>query len=130
MYAGSLLGLPGISFQYSKKSKAALKQAYPILPEGEYDSISLMLRNTGDTFILILDEWDSDFLRGFYGRDGKPAVILELKMGGTCQEAVSQIREKNDMQRAENHPNTLLAEVSYSKDKRHSCRIERMEAEE
>ncbi|MCB6992348.1 hypothetical protein LI177_02460 [bacterium 210820-DFI.6.37] len=53
---------------------------------------------------------------------------MELKMGGTCQEAVSQIREKNYTQRTEACSDTLLVGISYGKDKRHSCRIERVEA--
>lgn len=56
-----------------------LKEAYPVLKEKEYDSVSQMMRDTRDSFIFILDEWDSIFCRKFMTQDDKNAYLSFLK---------------------------------------------------
>lgn len=59
-------------------------------------------------------------------KTGKPAIILELKAGKSCEAALAQIKKKNYLQKAESYKEVLLVAVNYDKDKRHTCRIERM----
>ncbi len=64
----------------------------------------------------------------FYPRHKKdPAIILELKVGGSCEEAIEQIKQKNYMQKVEHCRKVLLVGINYGKDKKHSCRIEAIE---
>lgn len=56
-----------------------LKEAYPKLKEKEYTQISHMFRDTGDTFVFILDEWDSVFYQKFMSEDDRNAYLLFLK---------------------------------------------------
>ncbi|MBS6396146.1 MAG: PD-(D/E)XK nuclease domain-containing protein [Clostridiales bacterium] len=57
---------------------------------------------------------------------GKPVIILELKIGGTCEEALNQIKEKNYMQKAEAYKEILLVGINYSREKHHECKIEKI----
>ena len=52
-------------------------------------------------------------------------IILELKMGKLPEEAIEQIKTKNYLQRAEPYGKALLVGISYDKEKRHQCKIER-----
>lgn len=56
----------------------------------------------------------------------KPAIILELKVNDTPARAISQIREKNYVQKVETYKEVLLVGICYDrKKKKHRCRIER-----
>lgn len=48
-----------------RKIRADIFSAYSLPEKTEYDSVSEMLRDTGDSFIFILDEWDSVFYEDF-----------------------------------------------------------------
>lgn len=69
------------SYQSSiiSKLKDDLLEAYPHLSQKEYDSISYMLRDSGDSFIFILDEWDSIFYKDFMTQQDKNAYLSFLK---------------------------------------------------
>lgn len=55
---------------------------------------------------------------------GSPAVILELKVDGTCEEAIEQIQSRNYVQKAERYRDILLVGINYDrKTKKHTCRI-------
>lgn len=59
-------------------------------------------------------------------RRGKAAIILELKVDDTAQNAINQIKEKNYIQKAEEYGEVLLVGISYDKKKkRHCCLIEK-----
>lgn len=57
-------------------------------------------------------------------KPGKPAIILELKMYGSCEEAIKQIKEKNYIDRASKSREVLLVGINYNKNKHHECKIE------
>lgn len=59
-------------------------------------------------------------------KPGSPAVILELKVGAGCDEAVSQIKEKGYLEKALGRAGkAFLVGISYDKKKKaHSCKIE------
>lgn len=57
---------------------------------------------------------------------GLPAIILELKVGVSCKEAIAQIKEKNYLQRVEKYPEILLVGINYNKQKHHECQIEKI----
>lgn len=59
-------------------------------------------------------------------KNGKPAIILELKVNDTCKEALAQIKKKNYIKEAQIYASTIiLVGISYDKkSKRHSCMIE------
>lgn len=59
-------------------------------------------------------------------KSGETAIILELKMGGSCDEAIDQIKERNYMQRADGCNEILLVGINYDEKKHHECRIERL----
>lgn len=63
-------------------------------------------------------------------RKGLPAMILELKVGDCCENALAQIKEKRYVQKARDHAEAvLLVGIGYEKGtKKHSCIIERQEA--
>jgi hypothetical protein len=63
-----------------KKLRKDLEEIYPELLEIEYDSISEMLQDTGDSFIFILDEWDSIFYEDFMGDREKNHFLKFLKV--------------------------------------------------
>lgn len=58
-------------------------------------------------------------------RRGLPAIILELKIEKSCEEAITQIKEKNYMQQVSDCPEILLVGISYDEKKHHQCKIER-----
>jgi hypothetical protein len=62
--------------------------------------------------------------------DPSPALIIELKAGGTPEEAIEQIRSRNYASSIENlGSEPLLVAITYDKDdktKPHHCRIERL----
>lgn len=63
----------------------------------------------------------------FPKKNGKAAIILELKADVSCEEALSQIKEKNYIQKVKNYSEIILAGISYDKkNKKHSCLIERI----
>ena len=65
-----------------------------------------------------------DFI--FYPRvKGYPGIILELKYGGTCDQALDQIKQRNYVQELRNCHEVLLVGINYSKkEKIHECKIE------
>lgn len=56
-----------------------LKEAYPELGSREYRSLSRMLQDTRETFIFILDEWDSVFYESFMTDKDKNSFLKFLK---------------------------------------------------
>lgn len=60
-------------------------------------------------------------------KSGKPAIILELKMDSSCQEAITQIRQKNYIQKVNKCREILLVGINYDKkEKAHQCVIEKI----
>jgi len=61
-------------------------------------------------------------------KSGRKAIILELKVNDTCQAAVSQIKEKNYIEKAKEYArDILLVGISYDKlKKKHDCLIEQI----
>ena len=56
-----------------------------------------------------------------------PALIVELKWGHSAEEAVEQIKQKDYLDCLKNYSGeVLLVGVNYDKEKRHTCRIERV----
>ena len=56
-----------------------------------------------------------------------PAMIVELKWGHSAEEAVEQIKRKDYLNCLQNyHGEILLVGVNYDKEKRHTCKIERV----
>ena len=56
-----------------------------------------------------------------------PALIVELKWGHSAEEAVEQIKRKDYLDCLKNYSGeVLLVGVNYDKEKRHTCRIERV----
>lgn len=60
--------------------KEDLREAYPQLGNREYRSLSRMLQDTGETFIFILDEWDSIFYENFMTDRDKSSFLKFLKV--------------------------------------------------
>ena len=58
-------------------------------------------------------------------KPGRPAIILELKKGRSCEEALNQIKNLVYMQRREKYGSILLVGISYDKKKGHGCVIEK-----
>lgn len=58
-------------------------------------------------------------------KTGIPAIIMELKYGKSCEEAISQIKEKNYIQKVEMQGEILLVGINYDEKKHHTCRIEK-----
>ena len=57
----------------------------------------------------------------------KPAVVIELKRDRDAHGAIEQIKQKTYVNAlADYRGNLLLAGISYNKDKKHSCVIERL----
>lgn len=56
-----------------------LREAYPALASKEFTGISEMLQATGDSFIFILDEWDSIFYENYITAENKIHFIKFLK---------------------------------------------------
>ncbi len=59
--------------------KEDLAEAYPSVAGRNYTQMSRMFRDTGDTFIFILDEWDSVFYEKFMGEDDRIQFLKWLK---------------------------------------------------
>ena len=59
--------------------KEDLLQAYPLLQNKKYFMLSKMFQDTGDSFVFILDEWDSIFYKRFMTKDDKDAYLEFLK---------------------------------------------------
>ncbi len=59
--------------------KEDLAEAYPSVAGRDYAQISRMFRDTGDTFIFILDEWDSVFYEKFMEEDDRIQFLKWLK---------------------------------------------------
>ncbi len=58
----------------------------------------------------------------------KPAVIIELKKDKDTSGAIAQIKQKNYVKALEDYKgNLLLAGISYDKNKKHTCIIEKMD---
>lgn len=58
-------------------------------------------------------------------RKGDPAIILELKVDGSCEEAIAQIRNRGYVEKVEDCGEVLLVGINYDrKEKKHRCRIE------
>lgn len=57
---------------------------------------------------------------------GIPAIILELKMYGSCEEAIRQIKEKNYVERVKKYEEILLVGINYDRKKHHECKIEKI----
>ena len=56
-----------------------------------------------------------------------PAMIVELKWGHSAEEAIEQIKKKDYLDCLQNyHGEILLVGVNYDKEKRHTCKIERV----
>lgn len=58
-------------------------------------------------------------------KHGMPAVILELKVDGSCDDALMQIKRRNYIQKVEHSNKVILVGINYNRtDKRHECKIE------
>ena len=58
---------------------------------------------------------------------GKPAVNIELKRDKTAQGAIDQIKARNYVKALEDYKgNFLLAGINYDREKKHTCRIEKI----
>lgn len=68
-YIGSLI----------KNLRADLLENYPKLGGREYDGVSQMFLDTKDSFIFILDEWDSVFYEKYMGKEDKVRYLKFLK---------------------------------------------------
>ena len=54
-----------------------------------------------------------------------PAIILELKVGSSAENAIEQIKAKNYIEKVRNFSSVLLVGISYDKkEKKHHCKIE------
>lgn len=58
-------------------------------------------------------------------KNGKPAIILELKVNDTCEAAIAKMKEKNYIEKAQRYADEiLLVGISYDKtQKKHHCMI-------
>lgn len=61
-----------------RKLREDLEEVYPALKKRMFDSSSDMLEATGDSFIFILDEWDSIFYKTFMTQNDKQNYLLFL----------------------------------------------------
>lgn len=58
---------------------------------------------------------------------GVPAIVLELKVDDSAENAIRQIKDKKYVQRVESFGNVILTGISYDrKHKRHECIIEKI----
>lgn len=59
-------------------------------------------------------------------KKGRLAIILELKVNSTAEDAIAQIKEKNYIQKAEKNSSVLLVGIAYDQAKKvHQCRMEK-----
>lgn len=56
-----------------------LQEAYPVLGDKDYFSVSQMFMDSGDSFIFLLDEWDSVFYKDFMRQEDRDAYLGFLK---------------------------------------------------
>lgn len=64
-------------------------------------------------------------------KPGKPAIVLELKVGASAEEAIQQIKQRNYVQKVKACADILLVGVNYSKkDKTHRCIIEKYDRDQ
>lgn len=56
-----------------------IEEAYPHVKEKEYSRLSAVLQASGDSFIFILDEWDSCFYKSFMREEDKKSFLEFLK---------------------------------------------------
>lgn len=56
-----------------------LQESFPALVQGAYSSLSEILRDTGEAFIFILDEWDSVFYKSFMTKQDKKDYLFFIK---------------------------------------------------
>ncbi|MDO4170400.1 MAG: AAA family ATPase [Lachnospiraceae bacterium] len=59
-------------------------------------------------------------------KSNMPAIILELKVNGTCDEAITQIKEKNYVEKVKSYKEVLIVGINYDKKKHHRCKIEKL----
>lgn len=61
-------------------------------------------------------------------KKGIPAIVLELKTGSSCDEAISQIKERDYLRKVKEQGirDVLLVGINYDKKKHHQCRVERL----
>ena len=109
-------------------------------------------KSTFFRLLAVKDEWFSDDLRKLDDDNvyqaGIRAIILELKMGKSCEDAITQIKAKNYIQRVKDCREVLLVGINYTQrasrnscpaggsaasrrlrydqDKHHECRIEKI----
>ena len=62
-----------------KKLEKDLLTAYPFLVDNSYDEIGSMLSDSGESFVFLLDEWDSVFHKSFMTQENKDAYLGFLK---------------------------------------------------
>lgn len=120
-----------------KKVAAILEEVHdqeiPFLKYGDENSLSCVITlcylAARDTYTM---EREAKSGKGYCDyiflpkRSGDPAFILELKVGGTCEEAIAQIRSKNYLQKAQKYSKVLLVGINYDTRKHHECRIEKV----
>lgn len=58
-------------------------------------------------------------------RSGISALILELKVGKSCEAALEQIKTKGYMKKVEKYQEIVLVGINYDRQKKHTCKIER-----
>lgn len=57
----------------------------------------------------------------------EPAIILELKVDHSAEEALSRIKERNYMEKVSDRKKILLVGINYNRNsKQHTCRIEKI----
>ena len=59
-------------------------------------------------------------------KNGKTAIILELKVGHSCEGALQQIKDKNYMQKVAHYKEILLVGINYDEKKHHTSKIEKV----
>ncbi|MDO4804498.1 MAG: AAA family ATPase [Lachnospiraceae bacterium] len=62
-----------------RQMESDIREAYPALTDS-WESVSEMLRKTGDRFVFVIDEWDAVFEASFMTEKDKEAYILFLKV--------------------------------------------------
>lgn len=62
----------------------------------------------------------------FHPKKKKPAIIVELKVGKSCEEALLQMKEKDYLQKARRYGEALLVGINYDEKKHHTCKIEQV----
>jgi hypothetical protein len=65
----------------------------------------------------------------FPRKAGKPAIILELKVGKSAEKAIEQIKEKDYLQKVRSFGAVILVGINYDEKKHHTCKIEKINTE-